>query len=57
VPVFDAAGAPTMTIGAAAFSEQLDTRRTQSLAADLGELARRATRAIAGPSASRVPAS
>jgi DNA-binding IclR family transcriptional regulator len=57
VPVFDARGTPTMTIGAAAFTAQMDAPRTQALVADLGELARRATRAIAGPLAAQAPSS
>ena len=48
VPVFDASGAPTMTIGCASFSEQMDTARTRSLVKDLQALAQRLTRSQGG---------
>lgn len=48
VPVFGDGPPPAMTIGAAAFSAQLDAARTRALVADLSDLAARATRAIAG---------
>lgn len=49
VPVFGAGPPPSMTIGAAAFSAQLDAAGTRVLVADLSEVAARATRAITGP--------
>jgi DNA-binding IclR family transcriptional regulator len=44
VPVFDASGQPTMTIGCASFSEQMDTSRTRALVKDLQALAQRLSR-------------
>ena len=55
-PVFDAAGTPVMTLGATTFTAELDAARTRALAADLTDLARRATRAIAGPAGGPAPA-
>lgn len=48
VPVFDAGGKPIMTIGCASFSEHMDSTRTKALVRELGEVAGRVTRALAG---------
>jgi DNA-binding IclR family transcriptional regulator len=51
VPVFDPSRKPTMTIGGASFSAQLDATRIKALASDLGALAERVTRALSGGAA------
>jgi DNA-binding IclR family transcriptional regulator len=48
VPVFDPSRKPTMTIGGASFTTQLDAARIKALAGDLGALAERVTRALSG---------
>jgi DNA-binding IclR family transcriptional regulator len=47
-PVFDAAGEPTIALGAATFSAEADADRVRAVAADLAALAQRTTRAIGG---------